>query len=229
MDRLEIYYGAQSPQQRLGEYVRIRSIYVRSTRSFRFSAAPLERSVSARCRDYPLVHRMRQLRPSNHESTPLEMAVAAATARRASLPGGLPRGVGVGGGAGWVGVVDGVGGGVGAAQETPEGLNRAAAPPPQEGVADAALPDENGGIPSFARSKRGLRGRRASGASRSDRASGAGWARLLALLALVLLVSSVGWLGYRSRYGVPPAVGSARPHAGRMREQQLPFAGSRIE
>jgi hypothetical protein len=32
MDRLELYYSSPSPKQRRGDYIRIRNVYVRSTR-----------------------------------------------------------------------------------------------------------------------------------------------------------------------------------------------------
>jgi hypothetical protein len=34
MDRLELYYSSPSPKQRRGDYIRIRNVYVRSTRSY---------------------------------------------------------------------------------------------------------------------------------------------------------------------------------------------------
>jgi hypothetical protein len=59
MDRLELYYANPSNRQRPGSYVRIRNVYIRSSRSFRGLAHPhLARtsnaSASRRCRDLDL-------------------------------------------------------------------------------------------------------------------------------------------------------------------------------
>jgi len=43
MDRLELYYANPSPQQLRGDYVRIRNVYLRSTRSYAHGAEEHER------------------------------------------------------------------------------------------------------------------------------------------------------------------------------------------
>ena len=66
MDRLELYYGAPHHTQPLGDYIRIRNVYVRSTRSYRRlageSAKGLQRDTRAKCRELDLVDKLRRLR-----------------------------------------------------------------------------------------------------------------------------------------------------------------------
>ena len=67
MDRLELYYGAPHHTQPLGDYIRIRNVYVRSTRSFRRLAGESskglkQRDIRSPCRELDLVDKLRRLR-----------------------------------------------------------------------------------------------------------------------------------------------------------------------
>ena len=62
MDRLELYYTLPHREQKKGDFVRIRNVFVRSTRSFRFSTAPLAgQKAHTHCRELRLVDKLRQL------------------------------------------------------------------------------------------------------------------------------------------------------------------------
>lgn len=51
MDRLELYYADPNPLQRRGDYVRIRNVYLRSTRSYRNNKGRIVSKVHAACKD----------------------------------------------------------------------------------------------------------------------------------------------------------------------------------
>ena len=60
MDRLELYYGAPSALQLHSDYIRIRNIYVRSTRSFhRLPSAGERGSARAYCREIDMSNKLR--------------------------------------------------------------------------------------------------------------------------------------------------------------------------
>jgi len=61
MDRLELYYSAPHQSQPLGDYIRIRNVFVRSTRSFRRLAGETTPSAS-HCRELELMDKLRRLR-----------------------------------------------------------------------------------------------------------------------------------------------------------------------
>ena len=101
MDRLELYYANPNPQQRRGDYIRVRNLYVRSTRSFSRTPAEsdsskaLKRDTKGLCRELDLVDKLRQLRQVGSDGNP-----AAGGARRAASGAGrLGGGGGAGGGA----------------------------------------------------------------------------------------------------------------------------------
>lgn len=76
MDRLELYYSSPSSQQQLGDYIRLRNVYVRSTRSFRGAIGAdgseggqgSDSSQTSRpCREVEYIQRLRKRRAKTHE------------------------------------------------------------------------------------------------------------------------------------------------------------------
>ena len=97
MDRLELYYSSPHPAQKHGDYIRMRNVYVRSTRSFRRLAGDGSRALRERqtlaCRELDLSDRLRRLKAfeslqASEQSSRGSQAAGARAMRQAQQLGG---------------------------------------------------------------------------------------------------------------------------------------------
>jgi len=86
MDRLELYYSNPNPQQVRGDYIRIRNVYVRSTRSYNRASDAKAAAATAMqpkgkqrqqqqqraCRELDMIDQLTKLHPPQHTALPAE-------------------------------------------------------------------------------------------------------------------------------------------------------------
>ena len=227
MDRLELYYTLPHREQKKGDFVRIRNVFVRSTRSFRFSTAPLAgQKAHTHCRELRLVDKLRQLQQprdllggardllgglsplglgqrEDHMARTMGAAIATALARHAPLE-----------------AVATPGGGDAGAAPLPAGRLPSAATVAAAGLdaADPAVPDVDGGS-AWTRDRAGGGAAAAGGGSDGGAWEGSVFAIVCAAAALVLLLIYAAT--YSQGGGGGGGLGAPTP--------RLPFGGSRIE